>query len=72
MVLRKAASFVLRGQADSPTQAFRQLTGFEDGPEIRRFQHRRWHLGELLVKNNGVRHYLWRAVDHEVKSSKAS
>lgn len=25
----------------------------------------RWHLDEVLVKNNGERHYLWRAVDHE-------
>ena len=25
----------------------------------------RWHLGEMFVKINGERHYLWRAVDHE-------
>ena len=25
----------------------------------------RWHLDEVFVKVNGVRHYLWRAVDHE-------
>jgi len=25
----------------------------------------RWHLDEMFVKNNGERHYLWRAVDHE-------
>jgi len=25
----------------------------------------RWHLDEVLVKINGERHYLWRAVDHE-------
>ena len=25
----------------------------------------RWHLDEVLVKVNGVQHYLWRAVDHE-------
>lgn len=25
----------------------------------------RWHLDEVLVKINGVTHYLWRAVDHE-------
>ena len=25
----------------------------------------RWHLDEMLVKINGERHYLWRAVDHE-------
>jgi putative transposase len=24
-----------------------------------------WHLDEVFVKINGVRHYLWRAVDHE-------
>jgi putative transposase len=27
--------------------------------------HWRWHLDEMLVKINGVRHFLWRAVDHE-------
>ena len=26
-----------------------------------------WHLDEVLVKINGERHYLWRAVDHEGK-----
>ena len=25
----------------------------------------RWHLDEVLVRINGERHYLWRAVDHE-------
>ena len=25
----------------------------------------RWHLDEVVVKINGVTHYLWRAVDHE-------
>ena len=25
----------------------------------------RWHLDEVLVRSNGERHYLWRAVDHE-------
>ena len=25
----------------------------------------KWHLDELIVKINGARHYLWRAVDHE-------
>ncbi len=25
----------------------------------------RWHLDEVFVKVNGVRHYLWRAIDHE-------
>lgn len=25
----------------------------------------KWHLDELLVKINGERHYLWRAIDHE-------
>jgi putative transposase len=24
-----------------------------------------WHLDEAFVKVNGVRHYMWRAVDHE-------
>ncbi len=24
-----------------------------------------WHLDAVYVKNNGVPHYLWRAVDHE-------
>jgi len=32
---------------------------------MRAFRHRRWHLDELFVKINGVKHYLWRAVDHE-------
>ena len=32
---------------------------------MRAFRHRRWHLDEVLVKINGMRHYLWRAVDHE-------
>ncbi|MGL5446779.1 MAG: DDE-type integrase/transposase/recombinase [Rhabdaerophilum sp.] len=32
---------------------------------MRSFQHRRWHLDEVFVKINGVKHYLWRAVDHE-------
>ena len=32
---------------------------------MRAFQHRRWHLDEMFVKINGVKHYLWRAVDHE-------
>jgi putative transposase len=27
--------------------------------------HWRWHLDEMFVKINGVKHYLWRAVDHE-------
>jgi len=26
-----------------------------------------WHHDEIFVKNNGQRHYLWRAVDHEGK-----
>jgi putative transposase len=29
------------------------------------FRHRRWHLNEVFVKINGVKHYLWRTVDHE-------
>ncbi len=32
---------------------------------MRNFRHRRWHLDEMFVKINGVKHYLWRAVDHE-------
>jgi putative transposase len=32
---------------------------------MRHFQHRQWHLDEVFVKINGVKHYLWRAVDHE-------
>jgi putative transposase len=32
---------------------------------MRHFRHRRWHLDEMFVKINGVKHYLWRAVDHE-------
>nr|WP_246027531.1 DDE-type integrase/transposase/recombinase [Novosphingobium umbonatum] len=30
-----------------------------------RFGHWRWHVDEVLVKINGDRHYLWRAVHHE-------
>jgi putative transposase len=32
---------------------------------MRSFRHRQWHLDEVFVKINGVKHYLWRAVDHE-------
>jgi putative transposase len=32
---------------------------------MRSFRHRQWHLDEVFVKINGVRHCLWRAVDHE-------
>ena len=32
---------------------------------MRAFHHRRWHLDEVFVKINGIKHYLWRAVDHE-------
>jgi putative transposase len=32
---------------------------------MRHYRHRRWHLDEVFVKINGVKHYLWRAVDHE-------
>jgi putative transposase len=32
---------------------------------MRHFRHRRWHLNEVFAKINGVKHYLWRAVDHE-------
>jgi putative transposase len=34
---------------------------------MRHFQHRQWHLDEVFVKINGVKHDLWRAVDHEGK-----
>ena len=27
---------------------------------IRSFKHRQWHLDEVFVKINGVKHYLWR------------
>lgn len=33
--------------------------------EGKRSCHWRWHLDEMLVKINGQRHYLWRAVDHD-------
>jgi putative transposase len=32
---------------------------------MRAFRYRRWHLDEIFVKINGVKHYLRRAVDHE-------
>ncbi len=32
---------------------------------MRNFRHRRWHLDEVFVKFNGVKRYLWRAVDHK-------
>jgi putative transposase len=32
---------------------------------MRNFRQRRWHLDEVFVKINGVKHDLWRAVDHE-------
>ena len=32
---------------------------------MRSLPHWRWHLDEVFVKINGVKHYLWRAVDHE-------
>ena len=35
------------------------------GDAMRHFRHRRWHLDEVFVKINGVKHYLSRAVDHE-------
>jgi putative transposase len=33
--------------------------------QMRSLPHWRWHLDEVLVKINGLKHYLWRAVDHE-------
>jgi putative transposase len=32
---------------------------------MRSFRHRQWYLDEVFVKINGVKHDLWRAVDHE-------
>ncbi|CAN1522397.1 DDE domain containing protein [Rhabdaerophilaceae bacterium] len=32
---------------------------------MRHYRHRRWHLDEVFVKINCVKHYVWRAVDHE-------
>ncbi|MCZ8302105.1 MAG: DDE-type integrase/transposase/recombinase [Beijerinckiaceae bacterium] len=32
---------------------------------MRNFRHRRWNLDEVFVKIHGVKHDLWRAVDHE-------
>jgi len=32
---------------------------------MRGFRHWRWNLDEMVVKINGEKHYLWRAVDHE-------
>ena len=32
---------------------------------MRQFAHWRWHLDEMVVKVNGEKRYLWRAVDHE-------
>ena len=34
---------------------------------MRSLPHWRWHLDEVFVKINGVKHNLWRAVDHEGK-----
>ncbi|WP_077970311.1 DDE-type integrase/transposase/recombinase [Bartonella apihabitans] len=27
----------------------------------------KWHLDEVFIKINSVKHYLWRAVDHNVE-----
>jgi putative transposase len=32
---------------------------------MRSFRDRRWHSDEVFLKINGVKQYLWRAVDHE-------
>lgn len=32
---------------------------------MRSVRHRCWHLDEVFEKINGVKHYLWRAIDHE-------
>ena len=33
--------------------------------QLRAFSKWNWHVDEIVVKVNGKRHYLWRAVDHE-------
>ncbi len=33
--------------------------------QLRAFSKWKWHVDEVLVKVNGKRHYLWRAVDHQ-------
>ncbi len=33
--------------------------------QLSAFSKRKWYVDEVLVKVNGKRHYLWRAVDHE-------
>lgn len=35
--------------------------------QLRAFSRWQWHIEEVFVKINGERHYLWRAVDHEVE-----
>ncbi len=35
--------------------------------QLRAFSKWKWHVDEVFVKVNGKRHYLWRAVDHEVE-----
>lgn len=39
--------------------------------QMRALPHWRWHLDEAFVKINGEQHYLWRAVDHSERFSKA-
>lgn len=32
---------------------------------LKGFRQWKWHIDEVILKINGERHYLWRAVDHE-------
>jgi putative transposase len=38
---------------------------------MRALPDRRWHLDQVFVRINGVKHYLWRAVDHEGEALEA-
>jgi putative transposase len=38
---------------------------------MRALPDRRWHLDQVFVKINGVKHCLWRAVDHEGEALEA-
>ena len=35
--------------------------------KLRAFSKWQWHVDEVFVKIKGERHYLWRAIDHEVE-----
>jgi transposase-like protein len=39
---------------------------------MQEFRHWRWQLDEMYVKIGGKMQYLWRAIDHEVRSSRAT